>query len=55
MSRTSPPFLLGVAASSSEKRAARSMSRPKFYEPNERGFEKDVKKRIEYWNGLKKK
>ena len=29
--------------------------RPKFYEPNERGFERDVKKRIEYWAELKKK
>lgn len=29
-------------------------SRPKFYEPNERGFERDVKKRMEYWSGLKK-
>jgi putative ATPase len=30
-------------------------SRPKFYEPNERGFERDVKKRMEYWNELRKK
>lgn len=30
-------------------------SRPKFYEPNERGFERDLKKRIEYWADLKNK
>jgi putative ATPase len=30
-------------------------SRPKFYEPNERGFERDVKKRLEYWRELKNK
>jgi len=30
-------------------------SRPKFFEPNERGFERDLKKRIEYWNDLRKK
>ena len=29
--------------------------RPKFYEPNERGFERDVKKRMEYWENLRKK
>jgi len=29
--------------------------RPKFYEPNERGFERDVKKRVEYWENLRKK
>lgn len=28
--------------------------RPKFYFPNERGFERDVKKRIDYWDKLKK-
>ena len=28
-------------------------SRPKFYHPNERGFERDVKKRLEYWAKLK--
>jgi hypothetical protein len=27
----------------------------KFYNPNERGFEREVKKRIEYWQELKKK
>jgi len=27
----------------------------KFYEPNDRGFEREIKKRIEYWNGLRKK
>lgn len=30
-------------------------SRPKFYEPNERGFERDIKKRLEYWEELRKK
>jgi putative ATPase len=29
--------------------------RPKFYEPNDRGFERDVKKRLEYWGELKEK
>jgi len=29
-------------------------SRPEFYKPNERGFEREVKKRMEYWRGLKK-
>jgi putative ATPase len=28
-------------------------SRPKFYRPNERGFERDIKKRLEYWGNLK--
>ncbi len=30
-------------------------SRPEIYRPNERGFERDIKKRMEYWEGLKKK
>lgn len=30
-------------------------SRPEFYNPNERGFERDLKKRLEYWDDLKKK
>jgi putative ATPase len=30
-------------------------SRPKFYQPNERGFERYLKKRLEYWAELKKK
>ncbi len=30
-------------------------SRPKFYHPNERGFERELGKRLEYWEGLKKK
>ncbi len=30
-------------------------ARSKLYEPNERGFERDVKKRIEYWDELRKK
>ncbi|MBM3579318.1 MAG: replication-associated recombination protein A [Alphaproteobacteria bacterium] len=33
----------------------REMSHQKFYEPNERGFEREVKKRLEYWSGLKGK
>ncbi len=28
--------------------------RPTFYEPVERGFERDLKKRLEYWNKLRK-
>lgn len=30
-------------------------SRPKFFEPNERGFERDLKKRLEYWEELRRK
>ncbi len=30
-------------------------SRPKFFTPNERGFERDLKKRLEYWEELRKK
>ncbi len=30
-------------------------SRPKFYLPNERGFERDLKKRMQYWSDLKAK
>lgn len=29
--------------------------RKEFYNPNERGFERDIKKRIEYWDNLRKK
>ena len=29
------------------------MGREIYYEPVERGFERDIKKRIEYWNGLR--
>jgi putative ATPase len=29
-------------------------SRPKFYEPNERGFERKIKKRLEYWQKLRR-
>lgn len=28
-------------------------SRPSFYRPNERGFEREIKKRLEYWAALK--
>jgi putative ATPase len=30
-------------------------ARPKFFEPNERGFERDLKKRLEYWEELRRK
>jgi putative ATPase len=30
-------------------------SRPKFFKPNERGFERDLKKRLDYWQSLRKK
>jgi len=30
-------------------------SRPQFYQPNERGFERDLKKRMQYWEDLKEK
>lgn len=30
------------------------LSRRDYYRPNERGFERDIKKRIEYWNNLRK-
>lgn len=33
----------------------RKKSRPIFFEPNERGFERDLKKRLEYWSELRKK
>ncbi|MDR2268674.1 MAG: replication-associated recombination protein A [Rickettsiales bacterium] len=32
-----------------------SMKRQTFYEPIERGFERDIKKRLDYWNNLRKK
>lgn len=32
-----------------------SMPRQKFYEPVERGFEREIKKRLEYWDTLRKK
>ena len=32
-----------------------SMGRRKFYEPVERGFEREIKKRLEYWDALRKK
>ncbi len=31
------------------------MQRMNFYEPIERGFEREIKKRLEYWDGLRKK
>ena len=31
------------------------MRRQKFYNPVERGFERDIKKRVEYWENLRKK
>lgn len=30
-------------------------SRPSFFKPNERGFERDLKKRLEYWEELRRK
>ena len=32
-----------------------SLGRQKFYYPVERGFEREIKKRLEYWEGLRKK
>ena len=32
-----------------------SMPRQKFYNPIERGFEREIKKRVEYWDGFRKK
>jgi len=32
-----------------------NMARTPFYEPLERGFERDIKKRLEYWESLRKK
>ncbi|MBY4894701.1 replication-associated recombination protein A [Rhodobacteraceae bacterium N5(2021)] len=32
-----------------------TMSRPKFYEPKERGFERDLKKRVEWFENLREK
>ncbi len=29
--------------------------RPKFYDPPERGFERDIRKRLAYWEGLRRK
>ena len=31
------------------------MARVRFYKPGERGFEREVAKRLEYWDGLRKK
>ncbi|MGK2286685.1 replication-associated recombination protein A [Pedomonas sp. V897] len=30
-------------------------NRPDFYRPNERGFERDIRKRLDYWEGLRRK
>ena len=32
-----------------------SMSRQKFYHPIERGFEREIKKRLDYWDNLREK
>lgn len=32
-----------------------SLGRQKFYHPVERGFEREIKKRLEYWDGLRQK
>ena len=34
---------------------ATSGGRPKFYDPPERGFERDIVKRLAYWDALRKK
>ena len=31
------------------------MRRPQFYDPPERGFEREIRKRLTYWDGLRKK
>ena len=31
------------------------MPRTEFYQPVERGFEREIKKRLEYWNKLREK
>jgi putative ATPase len=31
------------------------MPRQTFYRPNERGFERELKKRLDYWDNLRKK
>ncbi|HEY1858265.1 replication-associated recombination protein A [Acidocella sp.] len=30
-------------------------NRPEFYQPNERGYERDIRKRLDYWSGLRQK
>ena len=32
-----------------------AMKRPRFYDPPERGFEREINKRLAYWEGLRKK
>ena len=32
-----------------------SMKRQKFYTPVERGFEREIKKRLDYWENLRRK
>ncbi len=32
-----------------------TMKRPRFYDPPERGFEREIRKRLAYWEGLRKK
>ena len=31
------------------------MQRPTLYDPPERGFEREIRKRLDYWEGLRKK
>ena len=31
------------------------MERPQFYKPVERGFERDIQKRLDYWQKLRQK
>ena len=30
-------------------------NRPEFYQPNERGYEREILKRLDYWSALRKK
>ena len=32
-----------------------SMGRTQFYDPPERGFEREIRKRLAYWEGLRRK
>lgn len=36
-----------------EEIISREKSRPKYYQPNSRGFEREINKRINYWNKLR--
>ncbi len=49
-----PPELIKNSHQNSQQNSHQN-SRPKFFEPNERGFERDLKKRLEYWEELRRK